>query len=584
MASQTRFCLLMIVRDEATIVHRALDSMKNVIDAFYIHDTGSVDGTQEIIRTYARTNNLHGHVEERVWKNFGENKTDLIQSAQSHADEKISKAQYYVWLDADEVWITDRTNPLSYLTKDDAFSLYSKLEKITHADIFMILTLFGQLEYRRWNLCRNNQVYEWLQPVHEYFEGKTRSTSEFISDIYLLARKEGNSAKNPDRYKKDVEMFEEFLKTHPNEPRATFYLAQSLEGFDAELANQKYKERILLDGYYEEKYIACLRLGRRLTDEAEKLKYLYQGTFINPDRLECYYELMMHYYNKNDHKKAVSYGLLAPDIRVPKPSFLFFEPVIYNYRFDLNFGVSCYNIGMYELGLKHTLKALEYPHLAEGSKKILEANVGFFKSKLETSLVPRSPGTFDAFTDTIPSVIIVDNFYKNPDEVRALALSLPFEVKGNYPSVRTKPHVFPGTKEKIEQIVGRKITYWPTNETGYNGSFQYCTEKHSSWIHRDSLSYSCVVFLTKNPPPDGGTRLMIHKETGISYTYKDPVLEERLNKDSRNESAWTTIDRVGNLYNRAVFFKGFQSHISDRYFGDCLENARLFQTFFFSVE
>jgi hypothetical protein len=77
---------------------------------------------------------------------------------------------------------------------------------------------------------------------------------------------------------------------------------------------------------------------------------------------------------------------------------------------------------------------------------------------------------------------------------------------------------------------------------------------------------------------------MIHKETKASYTGGDKTLEDKLNADSHNESAWINIDRVGNLYNRAVFFKGLQSHISDRYFGDCLENGRLFQTFFFSVD
>jgi hypothetical protein len=41
------------------------------------------------------------------------------------------------------------------------------------------------------------------------------------------------------------------------------------------------------------------------------------------------------------------------------------------------------------------------------------------------------------------------------------------------------------------------------------------------------------------------------------------------------------MDRVGNIYNRCVLFRGKRSHISDRYFGDSLETGRLFQTFFF---
>jgi hypothetical protein len=572
------FCLLMIVKNEASIIYRALDSLRNVIGSYYIHDTGSNDGTQEIINTFGVLNNIPGYVENRSWKNFGENKTDLIQSAQKHSDPKISKAKYYVWLDADEVWITERSNPLSYVTKEQSTSLLTKLESIRSADIFMLLTLYDGLEYRRWNLCRNNQVYKWVQPVHEYFVGETRNSTHFIEDVFLLARKEGNSAKNPDRYKKDVEMFIEFLKENPNETRATFYLAQSLERIDDNLANETYKARIKLEGYYEEKYISCLRLGRRLKDEKEKIKYLIEGTFINPNRLECYYELMMHYYYKNDHKKAVGYGMMAPENRAITTGFLFSEPSIYNYSFDLHYGVSLYNVGMYDIGLKVTENALRFAGLPAHIKKTLEANVGFFKKKMETPVISHFS------KEVCPSVVVVDGFYEDPMKVRETALSMEFKISGNFPSLRTEQMIYPGTKERFEKILNKKITYWPIGEKSYNGSFQYCLEKHSSWTHRDALSYSCVIYLTPNAPYDSGTKLRIHKATNKSYTNGDKDLETILNKDSHIESAWWSVDTIGNIFNRACIFKGFQSHISDRYFGNTLENGRLFQTFFFSVE
>lgn len=580
--SSVHFCLLMIVRNEASIIYRALDSIKNVIGSYYIHDTGSTDGTQEIIQTFGTLNNIPGFVESREWKNFGANKTDLIQSARTHSDERISKATYYVWLDADEVWISDRSNPLSYLTLEDSNKLFEKLESVTTADIFMILTLYGGLEYRRWNLCRNNQVYKWLQPVHEYFVGETRNSTHFIDNVYLLARKEGNSAKNPDRYKKDVEMFIDFLKENPNEPRATFYLAQSSEGLDEELANQTYKSRILLGGYYEEKYISCLRLGRRLKDESERIKYLFQGTLINPNRLECYYELMMIYYNKKDHKKAVSFGMMAPENRVAKSDFLFVETGIYNYSFDLHFGVSCFYAELYELGMKVTKRALEFVGLPTHIRGTLEANLGFFKTKLEKPVIRHTK--CDKVSDESPTAIIIDNFYKNPDEVRALALSLNMEIKGNFPGARTKSCLYEGMKEKFESIIGKKITYFPEGPTSYNGSFQLCTKDMHSWYHSDNTIYSCVVFLTKDPPPHGGTKLCVHKETGIRFRNGDPKIEEVLNKDSRNDDAWIVLDRIGNVYNRAIIFKGKHNHISDEYFGTSLQDGRLFQTFFFSVE
>ena len=46
---------------------------------------------------------------------------------------------------------------------------------------------------------------------------------------------------------------------------------------------------------------------------------------------------------------------------------------------------------------------------------------------------------------------------------------------------------------------------------------------------------------------------------------------------------WEEIDRVANLYNRLVLFDAHMAHGASAYFGDRLENARLFQNFFFDT-
>jgi hypothetical protein len=46
---------------------------------------------------------------------------------------------------------------------------------------------------------------------------------------------------------------------------------------------------------------------------------------------------------------------------------------------------------------------------------------------------------------------------------------------------------------------------------------------------------------------------------------------------------WEEVDRVANLYNRLVLFDAHLAHGASAYFGDRLEDARLFQNFFFNV-
>ena len=43
----------MIVKDEAAVLERCLDCVKTLVDEMIIVDTGSADGTKEIIKSYA---------------------------------------------------------------------------------------------------------------------------------------------------------------------------------------------------------------------------------------------------------------------------------------------------------------------------------------------------------------------------------------------------------------------------------------------------------------------------------------------------------------------------------------------------
>ena len=366
----------------------------------------------------------------------------------------------------------------------------------------------------------------------------------------------------------------DFLKDNPNEPRATYYLAQKYESVDTEKAVEYYKKRIeITEGYCEERYMSCLRLGRILSNECDKVKYWLIGTTMTSNRLECYYELMMNEYKKEDWRKVSAYGFMAPQNRVPIPGGLSVEHETYTSLFDLHFGVALYNLKLHEEGIEITKRALK-TEANSSRKELLLRNIKCFEDRIaeKTTVVKSiSPPPYQ-------ELIVIENFYPNPDKVRNDALAAEFCMNGNYPGTRTKSYMYDGIKEKFESIIGRKITYWP--DGGYNGSFQFATEEKKDWIHRNATDWSVVVFLTPDAPTDGGTKTFIHKQTGA--TFKHDTTEEILNMDSRKEENWHLLDRIGNVYNRCVIFRGKRNHISDRYFGTSLNDAHLFQTFFFN--
>ncbi len=560
----------MIVRDESSIITRALESVKNLITSYYIMDTGSKDNTIEIIREWMLRNLIPGEVCQAEWKNFGYNKSLLLKQAREHFNFFISSSENWVWLDADEVFITDTKNYVSYLTPSECAKLYNDI-RASSSSIFQMFTHFGGIQYVRPQIAKNTQLYKWEQPVHEYFVGTVDSSTECISWIYNLARKEGNSSKNPDRYKRDAEMFLEFLKEHPDEPRAVFYLAQTYESFDDIKAQEWYRKRTeITTGYYQERYMACLRLSKKLQDESERVKFLLKAIEIDSRRLEAYYDLLMIEYTKGNHRRGMGWGIMAPTSREIKSDLMFAEHSVYNYMFDLNFGVCCYYTEMYDLGLQVTQNAIPRAESNSHILNLLKQNVEHFKKKLINTSKGVEPPRQE--------IIIIDNFYTDPMTIRENALKMEYDVKGNFPGVRTKPFLTEGIREKFESIIGRKIKYWPTD--AYNGSFQYTTENMKSWIHRDLTEWSGIVYLSPHAPANGGTKFYRHIPTGKMYAETSQI-EDQMNSDTYNQDNWELVDTIGNVFNRCVLFRGKRTHISDMYFGKDLESGRLFQTFFF---
>jgi len=180
-------------------------------------------------------------------------------------------------------------------------------------------------------------------------------------------------------------------------------------------------------------------------------------------------------------------------------------------------------------------------------------------------------------------ILIVDDFYNNPEEVRAHALSKDFTSEGNYPGLRSEIELTPwfyNFKSHFEKLLNLKVTYWPEE---YNSVYQYTTKGAKTWVHYDATQWACVVYLTPNPPIESGTAIYRHKDTGI---FRDtPESSVDYNKISTVDDEWEKIAEVGNVFNRAVIYSGSYYHKSVLPgFGKCKVTGRLFQTFFFDAE
>ena len=76
-------CLCMIVKNESEVIIDCLKSVSKYIDYWVICDTGSNDGTQEIIKNYFFKENIEGILYQDKWVNFAVNRTLAFKRAKN---------------------------------------------------------------------------------------------------------------------------------------------------------------------------------------------------------------------------------------------------------------------------------------------------------------------------------------------------------------------------------------------------------------------------------------------------------------------------------------------------------------------
>jgi hypothetical protein len=184
---------------------------------------------------------------------------------------------------------------------------------------------------------------------------------------------------------------------------------------------------------------------------------------------------------------------------------------------------------------------------------------------------------------TRTNLIVVDNFYDNPDAIRSQALTMEYtKSKKHYPGSRAPTELTQEALAKIKSALKSSAG----NVSGQYTLYQLALEHEESWIHHDgNRSWAGVIFLTPDAPVSSGTAIYRHRDTGfIVCPSHDPAVLERVEADVVDHSKWEIVDIVGNVYNRLILYRADQYHMSQPYFGTSITNGRLFQVIFIGTD
>lgn len=108
------------------------------------------------------------------------------------------------------------------------------------------------------------------------------------------------------------------------------------------------------------------------------------------------------------------------------------------------------------------------------------------------------------------------------------------------------------------------------------------TTRDRNWIHYDPWKWVGLHYLNLPEQCEGGTSFFIHKETEtFGYTELNDFGRELIKKDGTIPERWIEYYRVDLKWNRLLLFRPCFFHSPSNYFGNCIENARLYQLFTF---
>jgi glycosyltransferase involved in cell wall biosynthesis len=341
-----------IVKNESHCIIGMLEAAAKISDAIVIADTGSTDGTQDLIRKFGEDNNIPTYVFERPFDDFEKSRNFGMQKARDVVNELGWNPNdcWTWWCDADEkIVVEDKFDKSQFKN-----------------DLYMINTYIGQMKYTRNTFARVSKPFRFYGPVHEFIVCDEQNiTSGLAENVFVDVKMIGSSWQGDisQKYLDHAHKLEAYIAKDRKDPRWIFYTAQSYHDSASMKDNNEenverlrrsmkyYKERVKRnDGYAEENYYSQYRVGTimRILEEPWNLTHmeLLKAYSMDPLRGESIKVIIDYYLQIGDWNMAYLYSKFAKSNfhgKNPYPTrLLFVDEAIYVWKFAESHAATCY--------------------------------------------------------------------------------------------------------------------------------------------------------------------------------------------------------------------------------------------------
>jgi glycosyltransferase involved in cell wall biosynthesis len=328
-----------MVKNEASVIERMLESVYKYIDYWVIQDNGSTDGTPDIIRNFFERKGIPGFLYHEPWKYFGYNRNHALQTCMSAQH----GCEYILRVDADEIFQVDTDFDWDVIRSKDAWNVIARSGGIDYYRMWLwksdlpwyfaddrrheTIHMKDNAPYSCGNLPRSFRHVlvgggnTWVNPDKFFLDGLELEQQVVVKQnftdayhLFYVGKSYHDGLGWEDALKYDLEFSKEIVN------RACFFFSRYIKRIVPEYPNANLHAVPNKDEFT---YYALYLMGNmcEAVKEYDKaVEYWKQAFYFDKDRNESLMKLCHHYLNRrNDVPNAYLYSSVAVKNNNPFP-------------------------------------------------------------------------------------------------------------------------------------------------------------------------------------------------------------------------------------------------------------------------
>jgi len=325
-------CYTMIIKNGGPLLETVLNENLNSFDRWCILDTGSTDGTQEVIRRILK--NKKGKLYEEPFVDFKVSRNRCLELAGK-------TCKFTLMLDD------------TYAMRGDIKSFLNEVRGDQFSDSFSLMIQSDDTEYYSNRIVKTQTELRYIHTIHEVITDKNNVNVTVPIDRAFIFdhRADYMEDRTNNRKQFDLQLLFKEVEDDPDDPRALYYIAQTYGCIGDEINKAKYFELRInhpVQGYFQEKIDACFELGRtynfKVNCETKELitpdyklsesqwkrcEELYlQAYELDKKRPDGMYFIGIHYYLEGNYPLAYKFFKLGFEVGYPLSSQYSLKPTL----------------------------------------------------------------------------------------------------------------------------------------------------------------------------------------------------------------------------------------------------------------